>query len=147
MATIYTRNGTPIIVDDADYDWLSQYTWNVNMYIGYATTSIRTNGRQRMIVMHRLIMDAPAGSTVDHINRNRADNRRSNLRFVTRSENTLNASKPRYQHRDPVTGKWWLSRGNDLIGIYDTEQQLHDAWFEARHGQTPAVTNTTIPTD
>jgi hypothetical protein len=43
--------------------------------------------------MHRMITRAPQGIQVDHINRNRLDNRRENLRFVTDSQQSINRGK------------------------------------------------------
>lgn len=145
MATIYTSKGIPILVDDSDYEWLNSFKWTVG-YKGYATASgPRVSGRQTSLRMHRLIMDAPAGMLVDHINHNRADNRRSNLHIVTAKENQNNLTPQRKQQHDAATGKWWLLRGHDLIGIYDTQTQLHEAWMQAEHGRTPKITNTEIP--
>lgn len=141
MATIYTRKGQPILCDDTDYEWLNQYVWYLAE--GYALSWI--DGKT--ISMHRLIMPVEPPLVVDHIDRWRANNHRSNLRPVTRQENALNASRPRIQTYDPVTDKFWLLRGHDLIGIYDTQEEMHQRWIEAKHGRTPAVTNTTIPSD
>ena len=81
-------HGLYAIVDAADYEWLSQYRW-VLWGAGYA-------GRHapgKTILMHREIMQAPAGMVVDHINGNRLDNRRCNLRICTRPQNVRNAAK------------------------------------------------------
>lgn len=43
--------------------------------------------------MHRVIMKAPVGQLVDHTNHNQLDNRKSNLRFATRSQNMMNRFK------------------------------------------------------
>ncbi len=77
------------IVDDADYEWLSQWKW---LYItsGYAVRRYMVNKKQRASSMHRLIMNAPADMEVDHINRNKLDNRRCNLRFATTAQNQQN---------------------------------------------------------
>lgn len=86
--TIYTSRGHAILVDDADYDELSRYNWRVTTW-GYAVAKIRGDA----VVMHRLLTNAPKGMDVDHINHNKLDNRRSNLRLATRSENLRNRHK------------------------------------------------------
>jgi hypothetical protein len=75
------------IVDAADYEWLSGYTWT--LCGGYA---LRHSGGKNFF-MHREIMHAPPGMVVDHINGNRLDNRRCNLRLCTRAQNVRNAAK------------------------------------------------------
>jgi hypothetical protein len=74
-------------VDAADYEWLSQWAWHLQD--GYA---VRWDHGKK-IYMHRQIMQPPEGMVVDHINRNRADNCRSNLRVCTRDENMCNRVK------------------------------------------------------
>ncbi|OQY12404.1 MAG: hypothetical protein B6I31_03260 [Desulfobacteraceae bacterium 4572_19] len=86
-----TASGT-VLIDRADRELISQYTWNINPVNGYVQTRIR-KGREHStpLYMHRLLMGACKGdSQVDHIDRNRLNNKRSNLRFVTWSENQLN---------------------------------------------------------
>lgn len=78
-------HGQFAIVDDEDYDIVSRYKWHT-MANGtgshiYAATKLR---------MHRLILDAPPGYMVDHINGDTLDNRRSNLRLCTNSQNQQN---------------------------------------------------------
>ena len=74
--------------------------------------------------------DDPANKTViDHINRNRADNRIENLRWSSISENNHNREQPAVYNR--ITKKelhafvWWL------IGKWDTEG--HDKWDNYSH--------------
>ena len=76
-------------VDAADYEWLNQYHWR--LLNGYPS---RVDGK-RAVLMHREIMDAPAGKIVDHIDGNRCNACRSNLRICTRNENRYNQRKRR----------------------------------------------------
>lgn len=80
--------GIRVMVDDDDYKMLSEYRWN---YDGkYATTSLPVKfGRNKKMRMHRMIMGVP-DKHVDHINGNRLDNRRENLRSCTHAENLYN---------------------------------------------------------
>ena len=79
--------GQYALVDAADYEWLKQWTWRLQN--GYAVRY--ENGRT--IYMHREIMKPPEGMLVDHINHNKLDNCRSNLRVCTRQENMCNRGK------------------------------------------------------
>ncbi len=74
-------------VDAADYEWLNRYRWFY--YNGYAAR--REGGKT--VFMHRQIMQPPDGMFVDHIDGNRANNCRFNLRVCTRRENLRNQRK------------------------------------------------------
>lgn len=69
------------IVDDCDYERVSKYKWHYNN--GYAVNSFGYR-------MHRLIMMPPDNMVIDHINHDRLDNRRENLRICTQFENSQN---------------------------------------------------------
>lgn len=87
-----------VLVDDQDYDYFSQFKW----YIHKSGYVVRTRNRldsagPTSIRMHREVfrlqeIEIPADKVPDHINRNKIDNSRSNLRLVTPSENALNVS-------------------------------------------------------
>lgn len=57
---------------------------------GYVATRV-SRVPARELFMHRLIMSAPTGIQVDHINRRRLDNRRCNLRFASQSQQSANS--------------------------------------------------------
>ena len=59
---------------------------------GYLISCYYFNGRCRFVRFHRIVMDAKPWQVVDHINKNRADNRKCNLRCCRRSENDRNRS-------------------------------------------------------
>lgn len=79
---------TKAIVDQEDYNELSQFKWYLHN-MGYAVTSID----KTMVYMHRLVMKTPKDMHTDHINHVKLDNRKSNLRIVTREENMQNIKK------------------------------------------------------
>jgi len=85
MKTIILTKGYSALVDDDDYDFLSQWKWYLSN--GYA---INNDGRKKM---HRLVTKAKQGEIVDHIDRNRLNNTKSNLRIVGISENVHNQKK------------------------------------------------------
>jgi len=96
MKTIPLTKGKIALVDDVDYRWLSQLRWCCSSG-GYATNyyTDEHGGRHRR-GMHRMIMTRmlggpiPRNLTADHINRDRLDNRRRNLRLATRTQNQAN---------------------------------------------------------
>jgi HNH endonuclease len=81
------------LVDDEDFEELSKYKWHLTS--GYATRYKRGKTRRssRVYWMHRIINKTPENFDTDHINGNRLDNRRANLRTVNRSENAFNRPK------------------------------------------------------
>lgn len=96
MKIITLSKGEKSIVSNEDYDFLSQWKWCYGKR-GYAT---RTNKKtKKHDSIHRLVMERIIGRKLnsneicDHINRNRLDNRRSNLRLVTLTENNINRKK------------------------------------------------------
>ena len=89
MKFIPVTQGKVAIVDNQDYAALSKYFWHLNT--GYAMRWLpRKNGKQIHVLMHRVIMKPPQGVEVDHINQDRLDNRRSNLRLCGRPQNMMN---------------------------------------------------------
>lgn len=93
MKVIKLTQGKFAIVDDSDHVGLSKYKWYAAKR-GYGFYAQRMKNRQ-IIQMHRLLTGALKGQDVDHINGDTLDNRRENLRIVTRSQNEWNRDKQR----------------------------------------------------
>lgn len=84
-----------VLVDAEDYDFLSRHVWHLTgancFYAGTFFRSAKAEGRQNIILMHRMIMGGWA--YIDHINGNCLDNRKCNLRIATHQENGWNKGK------------------------------------------------------
>ena len=89
-----------ILVDPEDVWLLEEYTWHVNN-TGYACTNIvfSFGGEgvriRKTTLLHHCIVGQPVWGweEIDHINQDRIDNRRSNLRYVTKSQQNINTSR------------------------------------------------------
>ncbi len=107
MKEIPLTQGKVAIVDDEDFEWLSQWKWHYHN-MGYA---VRTTARpnQTHILMHREICGLHSSLEFDHINGNGLDNQRSNLRACTHSQNIQN-SKVRKDSGSGFKGVFYLSK-------------------------------------
>jgi hypothetical protein len=88
--------GGRTLIDDSDLPLLDGYSWFVNdngyaVAFKYIRGSSKTGQKQNRVRLHRFVMGAEEGQIVDHINQNKLDNRRSNLRFATKSTNAANS--------------------------------------------------------
>lgn len=83
------NQGKHVLVDQEDFEWLSQWKWSLTSH-GYACRSTTIGGIKNSYYMHREILKTQKGYDTDHINGDRLDNRRCNLRICTRSQNMLN---------------------------------------------------------
>jgi len=100
MKQIPLTKGTFAIVDDEDFDFLNQYKWKLStkgyaertVYLGSPETNKPKYGAEKM---HRVILKVPKGVFTDHINGNRLDNRKENLRKCNNQENCRNTIKKR----------------------------------------------------
>lgn len=90
---IYLTRGTKALIDLDDLDLiLSMGKWHISDAPphGYARTRSKGKFSVKYIRMHRLVMDCPPGLVVDHKNWDKLDNRKSNLRRCTKTDNTHN---------------------------------------------------------
>lgn len=102
------------LVDDDNYEEMKKVKWHL-IKDGYAANVkylFRRDGKDVMQtnLMHRLILNAPdykaSSLQVDHVNGDKLDNRKKNLRFCTNSENKMNQMK----HKDNSLGVKGVSR-------------------------------------
>ena len=79
-------------IDYNDRDKLSARKWHISD-TGYVVWRGVEKGRKMTIRLHRIIIKAKQGEIVDHINRDKLDNRRANLRICTQKEHALNQDR------------------------------------------------------
>lgn len=89
-------------VDKKDYSKIKDYKWSLT-HNGYVVS--KSKGKQ--IQIHRIIMDFyDKSKDIDHINHNKLDNRKRNLRIVTRSQNNMNRLNTKGYYFDKENNKW-----------------------------------------
>lgn len=133
------------LIDDSDYELIAAYKWYAahaydDLY--YAVTN-RQSKPKRQIRMHRLILDAPNGYLVDHIDGNGLNNQRVNLRLATRSQNKANQHRRNSSNTSKYKGvSWYKTRncwrsqikvgGKKLgLGYFSSEEEAAHAYDQA----------------
>jgi len=114
MKTIKVSETHEALVDDETYGFLSRFKWHIQKknYTFYAKTRTYFLGKPRNILMHRLLFMYSVKS-VDHINGNGLDNRLSNLRLASSSQN---ASNRKYKTTNKNGYRGVFSKTNGLAG-------------------------------
>ena len=133
------------MVDDEDLEILRKKSWSVTRIkrgTTYGYPRCRLDGKT--VSMHRLIMNAQSGEIVDHINGENCDNRKSNLRFVTKQQNNENRQHMNCNNTSGHRGvsfngkaqKWmaYYCRNNHLyyLGYFDTREEAALVSSQAR---------------
>lgn len=133
MREVQLNRGFVALVDDEDFDKVSALKWYESSGYGWH------KGRKMYTSMHRFIMQAEKGVEVDHVDGNRLNNQRSNLRLCTPSQNRCNTlrkvgvSEYKGVSFDKVNQKWRAKikvQGKHYsIGRYTTELEARDAYI------------------
>lgn len=155
MKQIPLTKGMAALVDDADFEWLSQWRWHAHP-TSCTTYAVRTKiigGVKSKIWMHRLINGTLDGLSTDHLDGDGLNNQRANLRSATQRDNLLNrakwhkgtASKHRGVYLDGRDGSWFSSitvnRKQVYLGRFKSIEDASKAYQDAREAMVPeAVT-------
>lgn len=91
------------IIDGENINKVSEHKWCLDKH-GYAVSAWREKGKTINKKLHHFVLNVK-NIEIDHINRDKLDNRKANLRIVTRSQNNMNSNKPR--RANPYRGVHW----------------------------------------
>lgn len=148
MKTIQLTQGKTCVCDDEDFPELSKYRWRFGSP-GYAVRTAKVNGRWTVMSMHRQLLNVPLNFQTDHINGDKLDNRKENLRVCTPSQNRCNRGKT-LNNTSGIKGVFWHKRDNKWraqikvggiqfwLGYFDSMEDASKAYNEAAirlHGE------------
>ena len=141
MKEIILTQGKIALVDDEDFEYLKWYRWHTlksqsksNLIPNYYARNIS------MGLMHRTILNPPDNMEIDHINGDTLDNRKENLRIVSKRQNLQNHHSPK---SSVYPGVCWHKRQNKWIsnisingvkkhlGMFEYEKEAAEAYVHA----------------
>ena len=113
------------LIDKEDYEKVKDCTWCLNDN-GYAVTYIN----KKQTRLHRFIMDCPEDKYIDHKHHDKLDNRKENLRIVTRSQNLMN-HKIQKNNTSGYSGVYWIKTMKKWkAGLAANKQWVHLGYFK-----------------
>lgn len=140
------------LVDDDMFEELNKWKWctgrDWNTFYAHRHGG-KINGKQKNIIMHRVIMNAPFNMVVDHKDGNGLNNQRSNLRVCTQSQNMMNRGKQNNnksgykgvsweKHRNKWKAQTYINKKHVNLGRFDTKEEAYKVYCdvcEKYHGE------------
>lgn len=86
---IKNKIGVWVKIDNEDIEKVCNFSWHIDKRTEKYSIVVCHNNNKSLL-LHRLVIGAKPGQTIDHINGNPLDNRKSNLRFCTHAQNMQN---------------------------------------------------------
>lgn len=143
MKQIKLSRGLVALVDDKDYDRLSEYSWNATVCSNgavYAARTVRLGAKKKNIRMHRVILGIVSPKVeVDHKDGNTLNNQRRNLRLCSHKQNMANMKKRRTRSTSQFkgvslhkhSGLWRATIRFTHLGYFKTEKEAAQAYNSA----------------
>lgn len=124
------------IVDETDFANVNALKWQLHTQ-GYGQRTVTVEKTHKTQLMHTFVLGSKEGLEIDHINSDRKDNRRCNLRFCTRTEN-LRSQRRAKDNKSGFKGviregsKWLASikvdGANKRLGTFATKEEAAKAY-------------------
>jgi hypothetical protein len=130
MARLRTVCGTEFQVDERFMWEYRHYRWTL-LNSGYVSTTNWDKELKKPVTwtVHRMVMGkAPKGLVIDHVNNDKLDNRRNNLRFITQQENTRRANKPGTSGYRGVS--WSRQKNRWRVRLCVSGREIHCGFFD-----------------
>ena len=142
IAYVQLTQGKEAIIDAEDVHLVAGRNWCIRN--GYAIANIYYghNGKRVTTGMHRVIANTPNGLSTDHISGDKLDNRKSNLRHATTSQNMINTPLPckntsgyRGVHLKKTTKRWQaqitVNQKRIHLGYFNSADEAANAYAKA----------------
>ncbi|MBO5534321.1 MAG: HNH endonuclease [Clostridia bacterium] len=120
--------GDKFQIDPEDYYKVAKYKW-VKTFAGYFVASL--GRRSNHIFLHRLVMNLPAGEYVDHIDGNKGNCRKKNMRPCSRTENNRNTGNQKNNQCGYKGVHWAADRGKWRTDITVNRKHIHLGSFDS----------------
>lgn len=129
--------GRSVIVDDHDFRWLSK----IHFFVGSGGYAVASFGWHENIFLHHMLLPPLPNLEIDHINRNKLDDRRANLRYLTRGENARNCLRVDcatgirgvtfYPSKDkPYEARCSFGARYYFLGSFENKEKAADAYVD-----------------
>ena len=125
VISVYLTEGHRSLIDEEDVVLVGEFLWKYNK--GYAERTVGGDHKTKYKSIHRLVMNAPDDMEVDHINGNRLDNRKKNLRLVSRAQNCQNVHVGRGRSR--VRGVHWIEEKQTWRATIKSNGKVHNLGY------------------